>query len=136
MRKSLIALATASILVSGAAAAESFTFRVDSQRVPGFVVVQNDDAEWRRWYDDGRRFSIDERQAQIHARIQRGTELGQLTRREARQLERQLARTENKERGYEYDGRLNRNERADLHSDLDQLAQRLRFERRDAQNRY
>jgi hypothetical protein len=136
MRQSLIALATAGILVSGAAAADSFTFRVDSQRGPGFVVVQNDADEWRRWYDDGRRFSIDERQAQIHARIKQGFDVGQLTRREARQLERRLALIENKERGYEYDGRLNRAERADLNDDLDQLARRLRFERRDAQNRY
>ena len=106
----------------------------------GFVTIQQDNGwrhndDWRRWYDDGRRFSVDERQARILNRIHRGFEQGQLTRREARQLERHLARIEEKERGYEYDGRLNRREQADLHADLDQLAQRLRFERRDAQYR-
>ena len=142
MKKSLIALATAGVLVSGAAAADSFTVRFGSFQSPGFVAVQDnrewrhDRDDWRSWYDDGRRFSVDERQALIHQRIQRGFEQGQLTRREARQLERNLARIEEKERGYEYDGRLNRREQADLHAELDQVAQRLRFERRDAQNRY
>ena len=145
MKKSLIALATAGLLVSGAAAADSFTVRFGSFQSPGFVAVQHDRDlrgnrdDWRSWYDDGRRFSVDERQSLIHQRIQRGFEQGQLTRREARQLERQLGRIEEKERGYEYDGRLNRREQTDLHAELDVLAQRLRFERRDAeyrQNRY
>ena len=146
MKKSLIALAAAGILASGAAAADSITLRF-GQQPDGFVTIQQHDGwrqndgsrhndDWRSWYDEGRRFSVDERQARIHNRIQNGFERGQLTRREARQLERQLARIEEKERGYEYDGRLSRREQADLHADLDQLAQRLRFERRDAQNRY
>ena len=136
MKKSLIALAAAGVLVSGVATADSFTLRFGGNQAPGFVAVQHDREDWRGWYDDGRRLSVDERQARIHNRIQRGFEQGQLTRREARQLERNLARIEEKERGYEYDGRLNRREQADLHAELDQLAQRLRFERRDAQNRY
>ena len=139
MNKSLIALAAAGLLASGAAAADSYTLRF-GQQPDGVVTIQQNDGwryndDWRRWYDDGRRSSVDERQARILNRIHRGFEQGQLTRREARQLERHLARIEEKERGYEYDGRLNSRERADLHADLDQLAQRLRFERRDAQNR-
>ena len=140
MKKSLIALAAAGLFAAGVASADSYTLRLGSQP-DGYVTIQQNDGwrhndDFQRWYDEGRRFTVDERQARIHNRIQNGFERGQLTRREARQLERHLARIEEKERGYEYDGRLTRREQADLHADLDQLAQRLRFERRDAQNRY
>ena len=80
--------------------------------------------------------SVDERQARINARIAHGIQTGLLTRREARQLGRQLALTEEKERAFEADGRLNRRETAELHRDLDNVAQRLRFERRDSERRY
>ena len=52
--------------------------------------------------------SVDERQARINARIEHGFQTGALTRREARQLERQLALTEQKERAYRIGWTLDR----------------------------
>lgn len=136
MKKSLIALATVAVLASGSAAADSFTVRVDGRDARSFVTVQDQGYDFRRWHDEGRGMSIDERQARINARIEQGLQTGVLTRREARQLGRQLALTEQKERAFEADGRLNGRERAELQRDLDNVAQRLRFERRDAERRY
>lgn len=155
MKKSLIALAAAGVLASGAAAADSYTVRVegrdgrsfatiqehdydrfDARDGRSFAIVQDNAYDYRRWHDEGRRMSVDERQARINARIEHGLQTGSLTRREARQLSRQLAFTEEKERAFEADGRLNGRERAELHRDLDNVAQRLRFERRDSERRY
>jgi hypothetical protein len=137
MKKSLIAIALAGALASGGAAAERFTIQLDAQGAPVFTVQDRDDfRDYRRWHDEGRQMSVDDRQARIHERIQRGFERGQLTRREVRQLERELNDIEDKERAYQYDGRLNRREREELHHDLDRLGERLRFERRDGQTRY
>ena len=136
MRKSLIALATVGVLASGAVAADSFTVRIGENDARSFVAVQDYGNDFRGWYDEGRRMSVDERQARINARIEHGLQTGALTRREARQLERQLALTEERERAYEADGRLTGRERAVLHRDLDNVAQRLRFEQRDADRRY
>ena len=135
MKKLLIALATIGVLASGAAAADSYTVRVDGRDGRSFVTVQDQANEFRQWRDEGRGMSIDERQARINARIEHGIQTGSLTRREARQLGRQLAFTEEKERAFEADGRLNGRERAELHRDLDNVAQRLRFERRDSDRR-
>ena len=136
MKKSLIALAAAGVIASGAAAAESFTIRVDGHRAPSYVTVQDYQPDFRRWHDEGRQMSVDDRQARIHNRIQRGFDQGQLTRREARQLERELADIESKEQYFASDGRIGGRERAELHRDLDRLSERLRFERRDNQTRY
>jgi hypothetical protein len=136
MRKSLIALATVGVLVSGAVAADSYTVRIGERDGRSFVTVQDYRNDFRGWYDESRRMNVDERQARINARIDHGFQTGALTRREARQLERQLALTEQKERAFEGDGRLTGRERAELHRDLDNVAQRLRFERRDADRRY
>jgi len=136
MKKSLLALATAGMIASGVAAADRFTLYVDDRGERPVVRVQQYDNDWRGWYDDGRRLDVDERQARINERIESGFANGALTRREARQLERQLAVTEEKERAFEADGRVNGRERAELHRDLDTLSQRLRFERRDADRRY
>jgi hypothetical protein len=136
MRKSLIALATVGVLASGAVAADSYTVRIGEHDGRSIVTVQDYGNDFRGWYDEGRRMSVDERQARINARIEHGFQTGTLTRREARQLERQLARTEEKEQAFEADGRLTGRERAELHRDLDYVAQRLRFERQDADRRY
>jgi hypothetical protein len=139
MKKSLIALATVGVLASGAAAADNYSVRVGERDGSSFITVQNYDndfRDFRGWYDEGRRLDVDERQARINARIEHGFQTGVLTRREARRLERRLAFTEEKERAYESDGRLTGRERADLHRDLDGVAQRLRFEQRDAERRY
>lgn len=136
MKKSLVVLAVAGVLAAGTAAADTFTFSDRDRGNASFVRVQAYDNDFRGWYDEGRRLGVDDRQARIAQRIERGVHNGDLTRREARQLERQLASTEQKERAFESDGRLNRRERAELQQDLDQLAQRLRFERRDNDRRY
>ena len=136
MKRSLIALATAAVLASGAAAADTFTVRFDGRDARSFVTVQDHRNDFRRWHDEGRGMSIDERQARISAHIEHGLQTGALTRREARQLGRQLALTEHRERAFEADGRLNGRERAELHRELDNVAQRLRFERSDAERRY
>lgn len=101
MRKSLIALATVGVLTSGAAAADNYTVRFGEHDGRSSVTVQDYGTDFRGWYDEGRRVSVDERQARINARIEQGFQTGSLTRREARQLERQLALTEEKERAYE-----------------------------------
>ena len=136
MKKSLIALATAAVLASGAAAAEGYSVRVGGDDGRSFIAVQEYDQDYRRWHDEGRRLSVDDRQARISARIEQGLQAGTLTRREARQIGRQLALTEERERAFEADGRLNRRERSELHRDLDTVAQRLRFERQDDERRY
>lgn len=136
MKHSIIVLALAGILGSGTAAADRFAVRVTDRGHASFVTVQAHDNDFRGWYDEGRRSSVDDRQARIAQRIENGTQRGDLTRREARQLGRQLAANEQKERAFEADGRLNGSERAELHRDLDALAERLRFERRDDNRRY
>lgn len=136
MKTSLVALALAGVLASGAAAADRSTFRVDGRDGRSFVTTQDHGYDFRRWHDDGRQLSVDDRQARINTRIEHGLQTGALTRREARQLARQLALTEQKERAFETNGRLNGRERAELHRDLDQVAQRLRFERHDSDRRY
>ena len=136
IHKSLLALAAAGVFASGAAAADRFTIYVDDRADRPVVRVQQFDNDWRAWHNDGRRLNVDERQARINERIERGFANGNLTRREARQLERQLAQIEEKERAFEADGRVNGRERAELHRDLDNLSQRLRFEGRDADRRY
>ena len=135
MRKSLIALAAVGMLASGAVAADSYTVRIGEHDGRSFVTVQDYGNDFRGWYDEGRRMTIDERQVRINARIEHGLQTRALTRREARQLERQLALTEERERAYEADGRLTGRERAVLHRDLDTVAQRLRFEQHDAERR-
>jgi hypothetical protein len=142
MKKSLIALATAGVLMSAAATADTFVVRTDNGTVRAYAVQhdyrydrgRNDDD--RNFRNDGRQFSIDQRQNNIRNRIQRGMDTGQLTNREARTLFRELSEIEAKERAFENDGRLGRWERDQLHQDLDNLAARLRWERRDDQRRY
>jgi len=135
MNKSLIAIAAAAVLGAGTASADTFAVRVGSANSGSFVTVQHRGDDFRNWFDDGRRQSVDERQARIAHRIQEGLQGGGLTRREARQLERQLNATEHKERAFEADGRLSGRERAELHRELDVVAQRLRFERHDDDRR-
>lgn len=136
MKQSLIALATAGILASGVASADSLVLRFGADHGRSFYTIQDQQGhDFRRWHDEGRQMSVDERQARINARIEHGFQTGALTRRETRQLGRELATVEQKERAFESDGRLNRRERAELHRDLDNVAARLRFERRDNDRR-
>ena len=134
MKKSLIIVAVAAVVGAGTTAADNSAVRIDKGSA-SYITVQHSVDDFRGWFDDGRRQNVDERQARIANRIQNGLENGGLSRREARQVERQLNATEQKERAFESDGRVNSRERAELHRDLDVVAQRLRFERHDGDRR-
>jgi hypothetical protein len=134
MKKSLIAVAAASVLASGLAAADTLVLRTGNGDVRAYA-VQHDPRYDNRW-NDGRNFSIDQRQGNIRDRIQRGIDSGRLDRREARRMIRELNDIEAKERAFESDGRLGPRERDALHQDLDNLAMRLRHELRDEDRRY
>ncbi len=84
---------------------------------------------------EGRWMSIDQRQAMLDERIDRGVRTGDLNRREAMRLRaefRDIARLENR---YRHNG-LSSWERADLDRRFDRLAAQIRFERRDNQYGY
>ena len=137
MRKTLIALAAAGVLASGAVTAGNTNSHAFGSAA--FVPVQyteRHDDRWdnSRWYD--RTENINEREARIRARIQRGQNDGRLTDREARFLYRQLATIEAKERTFLADGRLSYREEAELKRNLDTLAQNTRFQIRDDDRRY
>ena len=94
------------------------------------VPVQQSD----RW--DDRSVEINDREARIKGRIQRGLHDGKITEREARRLYRELADIESKERAYRSDGRLTRQEREELARELARLAEHVREQARDDQRRY
>ena len=80
--------------------------------------------------------SINQRQAQLDARIDQGVRNGQLTRREAMGLRAEfndIARLEAQYR--RTGGGLDMRERADLDRRFDALSARIRYERHDAQTR-
>jgi hypothetical protein len=135
MKKSLIALATVGVLASGAAAADTYVVRTDNGTVRAYAVQHDYRYDNRNW-NDGRNFSIDQRQANIRDRIQRGIDNGRLNNREARRMMRELNEIQAKERAFEADGRLGRAERDALHQDLDNLVARLRNEMRDDDRRW
>lgn len=132
MRNTLIALATASVIASGVAAAGTTT-RHDYGSAT-FVPVQYAERHDDRW--DDRAQTINEREARIRARIQRGAQDGRLTGREARMLNRELGSIEARERTYMADGRLSYREDAELKRNLDRLADNLRTQLRDEDRRY
>ena len=140
MRKTLIALAAAGVLASGVAIAGNTTGHGFGS---AFIPVQynqpyqyNDRYDWRdnRW--DDRAQTINEREARIRDRIQRGQNSGRLTDREARNLYRQLNVIESKERTFMADGRLNYRENEELKRNLDRLADNVRTQMRDQERTY
>jgi hypothetical protein len=86
------------------------------------------DRGWGASYD--RRWDVSQRLDWIDRRIRAGFDRGQLTRREARFLSRDLQRIVDLRRAYARDG-LSRSEALDLDDRLDRLSDRVRFERRD-----
>jgi Spy/CpxP family protein refolding chaperone len=73
---------------------------------------------------------INQRQAQLERRIDRGVQRGDLTRSEANRLHREFRDLARLEGRYRYNG-LNMRERADLDRRFDRLAAQIRFERND-----
>jgi hypothetical protein len=131
MKKSLIAIAAAGVLGTGVAAAESYVLHFDNGNVRAVQYDQRHYNDRNERWNDGRNFSIDQREANMRDRIQRGIDRGRINPREARHLLRELDNIEAKERVFESDGRLGRREREELHADLDHLASRIRQEMRD-----
>jgi hypothetical protein len=113
--------ASALALTAGAASAQP---RGDWHAGPGHW--QSSQGAW---------MNINQRQADLDRRIDRGLRSGDLTHAEARRLRnefRQIARLENR---YRANG-LNMRERADLDRRFDLLAARVRWERNDSQIGY
>lgn len=80
----------------------------------------------------GRWMPINERQAQLQQRIDRGVAHGDLTRREAYRLQSQMRDLARLEARYRMNG-LSSWERADLDHRFDRLSAQIRFERHDRQ---
>lgn len=78
--------------------------------------------------------NINQRQAQLDRRIDQGVRNGQLTRNEAAEMRRQFRVIAQLEQRYRRDG-LSRWERQDLDRRFDHLSSRIRYERRDQQDR-
>jgi len=132
MKRILIAVAVAGAIASSGAMAGTPTSGAQHELgTPTFVPVQ-----YYQHRTDDRQAQINEREARIEARIQRGLADGRLTEWEARRLQRQLNDIQAKERAFMGDGWLNRGEYAELSRDLDQLGDNVRAELRDEQRRY
>ena len=81
-------------------------------------------------------WGINQRQAQLDRRIDQGVRRGQLTRPEAMRLRSEFRGLVNLEYRYRRSGGgLNMAERRDLDRRFDMLARKIRWERRDWQNR-
>jgi hypothetical protein len=134
MKRILFALATASVLASGTAIAGATTVHPVSHDRSGMFVPVQYYVDYARG-DNDRSASINEREARIRERIQRGMNDGSITRWEARRLFRDLGSIEAKERAFRSDGRLNSREFAELNRDLERLALNVREQRRDEERR-
>jgi hypothetical protein len=128
-KRNLLILTAASVLVmtAGAASAQPYPGGPPRAESPGPMRWDGD----RHWRDDrGGWMSINQRQAQLDARIDQGVRNGSLTRREAQGLRsqfRDIARLEQRYRA----GGLSDRERADLDRRFDRLAAQIRYEKRD-----
>jgi hypothetical protein len=133
MKRTLTALATAGLILSGAAVASpsALQSRTVDVSTAGFTPVQGYERE--RW--DDRSASIRDREARINRFIERGIDDGRIDRREARSLYRELHDIRDKERAFLSDGRLDGRERAELNGDLDRLADNVRHQMRDGDRR-
>ncbi|MDP3399710.1 MAG: hypothetical protein Q8R97_01165 [Brevundimonas sp.] len=136
MKKLLIpALALAATSVALPAAAQSFSVSIGTTRAPayapayapGYGYDRNDRYE-RNWVPINQRFR------QLDRRIDQGVRNGQLTRREAQSLRHEFNQLVRLEANYRRNG-LNRWERQDLNRRFDALEARIRYERRDRDDR-
>lgn len=78
---------------------------------------------------------IDKRQANQEKRIDQGIASGELTKREARRLERQQNRIDRAEAAAKADGKVTKKERAGLHHMQDKASANIAHQKHDAQKR-
>jgi len=124
MKMTLTAWAAAGVLASTAAAGTAAA--AAPQHDPAFAPVQ--------YRAEERAQNIDEREARINARIERGRRDGRITDREARRLYRELHDVEAKERAFKANnGRIGPREADEINRDLDRLADNVRRQLRDEQ---
>lgn len=76
-----------------------------------------------------------QRQANQHGRIEQGIRSGQLTKDEAKQLAAGQRAIRQEEREYKADGTLTKDERKDLHQDLNAASKEIYSEKHDAEQR-
>ena len=125
MKTALFALGAAAVLASGTGAAGT----VVPATVAGFAPVQ--------YQSEQRADTIDQREANLRARIERGQRDGRITASEARRLHRELRTVESKERAFlRNDGRMSPRESAEINRDLDRLAENVRQQMRDDQRHW
>ncbi len=131
IKKLLIpALALAATSVALPAAAQSFSLSIGTTRAPAYApgYAPGYDRYERDWV------SINQRQRQLDRRIDQGVRNGQLTRREAQSLRREFNQLARLEANYRRNG-ISRWERQDLDRRFDVLEARIRYERRDRDDR-
>ena len=121
-------------LVTALAAATALTAvgaGVATAQPYGYAYGQRYERPYDRTYErDGQWMSINERQARLDRRIDRGLRTGELTRNEAWRLRNEFRRIAYLESRYRMNG-LSAWERADLDRRFDALSAQIRFERRD-----
>jgi len=79
---------------------------------------------------------VNHRQGHQQARIHQGVKSGELTRTEVRQLATQHRDIRREERAYKSDGKLTRDERADLRQDLGAASRSIYSEKHEAERRF
>ena len=121
IKKLIFAAVAAATVAGGAAIAQPYGYD------------RGYDNGYHRGYDRGGGWvSINQREAQLDRRIDRGVQTGQLTRREAYVLRSQFNRLVRLEARYRYNG-LSNWERADLDRRFDNLSDQIRAERHDGE---
>lgn len=78
---------------------------------------------------------VDKRERHQQQRIREGVKSGELTKREARKLEREQAKIRKEERAMKSDGVVTKEERKELHQDLNEASKHIAKEKHDAQTR-
>jgi hypothetical protein len=78
---------------------------------------------------------VNARQAEQSARIAQGVKSGALTHRESRELRTERRDIRDLEQGYKSDGALSRDERRDLHQQLNQQSREIAEEKHDTEHR-
>jgi Skp family chaperone for outer membrane proteins len=78
---------------------------------------------------------VNARQHHQQERIEQGARSGELTRGEARQLRQEERGIRKEEREYKADGKLTKDERKDLHEDLNKVSKDIHDEKHDAEKR-